>query len=352
MKLPPRSAAFAGLFVLSAALSSACDDILLLGPLPSRFDTTPLAPPPHAPAGGHAVYRVGDPIRGPVVERLSLSDPRLPEDVSAGLDALSLGEDLDVAATADGRFLALVTSRFGCDQEPCLAIVSSDLATARRVRTLDDRVPTAESVTLSADARTLAFVARGETRGTDVFVVTHADAIETSTPWSLPVAVSARSPFAYNASPSLSPDGATVFFDCGDMDVVDAERSICEVSSRGGDIRVRVGATDAPANATRAAATLRHPTTRNDGLLFEADWFGTTQVFLAPHDGPPRPISPDVSNDTAPCALPDGRIVSSWTGRAANRPGVRELKVMGPDGSRPRVVVRRREILGAPSCSE
>lgn len=339
---------------LVALTLAGCTDIFVPPP-ENYFDQAPLVQGSPAEAGGHVLYRLlPSDVEPGEVERLSLMEGAKPESVSRALDVFSKGEDLHAATSPNGRWIVVVTTRFGCTDHPCMALVSGDLVSVRRIRTQSGQVPEAQTASVSDDGHVVAYSAPGN-HGADVFVVIHEGDLSRPTPWNEPMQVSAESSFAFNRNPRISPDGGAVTFECGAKRAEDSPRSLCDAAVDGRGLRVRVASDKPPADARQPIGQLRFPQPLSDfggrSLLFEADWSGYPQLFRVDGDGDPKPVALTL-NDGSPCALPDGRVASLWAGRAANRQGLHEVKVVGADGQ-PRVLRRDRDaMIGTLSCSQ
>jgi len=335
-------------------LLAACADVVL-PPEPGYFDTAPLVPVSVQPSGGHVLYLVASRAgERASIERVGLARVAAPENVTAALDGFAPGEDRHVASSANGAWLAIVTTRFGCDDAPCVALVAADLRSARRARTASGHVLHAESATVSNDARVVAYAGQGGPHARDVFVTAHPDEARRATPWADPWLASGASPFAYNRNPRLTPDGERVVFDCGDEPGDDAARSVCEATADGRELSVRVAADASPPDAELLAGALAFPQRTPDGaVVFESDWYGAPRLFRATRaSGAPDSVAvlTPLVDVGSPCVLPDGRVAALWRGRAGNRPGLREVTVVDASGAA-RVLRRDRDATpGTVSC--
>ena len=261
-----------------------------------------------------------------------------PRDVSAALDAMSPGKDFLVTGSSDGEWLMVTTSRFGCGEDACAALVDARACRAQVIVADGDMVhPNAHSA-VAPHGAAVVYPAHG-VHPMDLFAVTRA-----GDGWSSPVNLTAHAPTHYNQQPVVSPDGKRVLFDCGSDPGSGPGTSICEVGLDGAGLHVAIAA---GLHGRRGAD--HHAAFAPDGsIVFEGTWAGgAEQVWRARPGQDPTLVNqetnpedasePVYSDDNSPCVLPDGRIASLWLGRkgagVAKKGSGHELKVMGPDGS-------------------
>lgn len=283
---------------------------------------------------GRIVYSLssGQPGAGHVY-RIVAREGAAPEDLSAGLDARwPGGADAWVAASSDGAWLLLGTERFdpACVGWPCLAVASGDLTTAEPVR-IDGAVVHPLAPGAIAGGLIVVPLAEGP-HETDLWAIRRS-----AEGWDAPVLLTGGSPYAYQQEPALAADGSRIAFECGDRPYGETGTALCVVGTDGAGFRVLLAPADAPAGLPPDGA-LRHPAYAPSGaVVFEATWDG--RIWRLPaKGGTPEPVGPPGAGDVAPCALPDGRAAVLWLGRPGNE-GLHELRVLGPDGGEPLVLV-------------
>ena len=179
---------------------------------------------------GYIVYGLPDNR----VYRVEAQEGATPEDISAGLDALSPGpNDLLINTSPNGNWLVLESERFDkdCENWACLAIVAGDLSSGEAVRAV-----LAEGAVVHPSQGVVAVASSGDvtiyqqegvgTHVSDLFAITR-----TNGAWGAPLALTGGSPYLWHLNPSISEDGSTVLFQCGDDSW--NGHSICEVSTDG-----------------------------------------------------------------------------------------------------------------------
>ncbi len=290
---------------------------------------------PAAAGRGHVVYRLPDGH----VRRLSADGKTAPEDVSALLDRIGLGADGFINTSADGEWLLVQTSRFGCGQEMCLTVVGRTVCQAEVIISEAATLPAEGYSAIGAGGNLAIYPAQGGPHKIDLFAVSRKTAGDA---WGKPVLLTAGSRHAYHNQPALSADGRTVLMDCGEEPAAAAGTDICEAKTDGTGVAVVVPQAG-PAGATKTAN--HHAAYAPDGtIVFEGTWNrGGEQVWRAPRGGAPALVNGEIvdvnptvwrfSDDNSPCVLPDGRVASLWLGRAGGKKGGHELKVMNPDGT-------------------
>lgn len=293
-----------------------------------------------APASkGHVVFRLPDGH----VYRLEADGFARPEDISMRLDRIDRGEDGFLATSPDGESLLVVTSRFGCGEDMCLALVDRNVCRAE-VIVAAGALPSIEGYSAVASGGNLVvYPAEGGPHAIDLFAISRSTA---QGAWSTPLLLTKDSPYPYNNQPTIAPDGRHVSWDCGREPAAEAGTNICEAGTDGLDFRVRV-AQKGPPGDTRASAN-HHAAYAPDGaIVFEGTWNGgAEQVWRKPAGTLPslvnaetlqvQPVVYRFSDDNSPCVLPDGRIASLWLGREGAHG--HELKVMDADGGHERML--------------
>lgn len=249
-----------------------------------------------------------------------------PVDLTLALNSLSPGtEDESVNTSPDGRWLAVVTDRFGIGGGwPGLAVVSADLSSGQAVR-VNGEVIHPEGATAIASGGNLVVYSVGDGPHTrDLWAARRVNGV-----WSATL-LTANSPYAFNSQPAISADGTRVLFDGGNQPFSTGSQAICEVRVDGTGFRKVVTSSHRPAGST--AGPIHHADYAPDGsIVFEADWTGE-QIWRLPV-GASSPVRVSTStNDNSPCVLPDGRIVSLWLNRPGNTEGVHELTIRSADG--------------------
>jgi hypothetical protein len=307
------------------------------GDLVVAIDTKQAGPTPQwvtAPAGtactspasdaGHVVFRVGR-----RVYRMEARVGAQPVDVSAALDRLSPGKDDYVNTSPNGEWLVVRTSRFGCGQSECLAIVSKNLCAAQVV--FSEGVPISvdgAGVAVADDGSFLVLPGSDGPHGRDLYVVRRE-----KEQFGRPALLTAASGARFNQQPALSPDGSRVLFDCGPEPGPEAGTEICEVGIDGKALRVVM-----TADGHGARAALHHADYGPDGTVaFEGSWNAGAEQVWSLRDAPEAPAPKLVCerepfyDDNSPCVLPDGRVASLWMGRDGSKG--HELKVVNADGT-------------------
>jgi hypothetical protein len=274
------------------------------------------------------------------IYRVAASAGATPEDVSAILSS-SPGSDSSVGLSRDGKWLALTTTRFGCGQWACLALVATSPAgdTAASGTLLEPGGNVVHPESRPAVARDAAFVvysASGGPHSRDLFIARRraGSAVGDSGAFDAPLLLTTGSTFKTHSLPALSADEKGVICDCQTSD--NGPSSLCTVALDGSGFRELITINDV---ASSTVTEVHSGDFLPDGtIVFEGDWHAE-QVWRRDGAGTLATLSPDgVTNDNSPCALPDGRIASLWLGRAGNPQGLHELKVMTLDGQSEMVV--------------
>ena len=281
--------------------------------------------------GEYIVYK----LAGGDIYRISAQPNAQPEDLSVELNALSTGtEDANVNISANGQWLAINTDRFGIaagNSGPGLAVVSADLKQGAAVVSGGQFVYPEGITAIASSGNLLVYSVGGGPHVRDLWEITRAS---TSSPWSVPVLLTANSPYQFNIEPALSADGTEVLFDGGQQPDKTGSEAICEEKTDGTGFHTVVTKADSP-SSTNFNGRICTPSFAADGaVLFEA---GSSDS----HDGiwelpigatTAVPVS-GADDEVAPIGLPDGRTVSLWLGRAGNTAGAHELTLRDVSGN-------------------
>jgi hypothetical protein len=284
---------------------------------------------------GHIVYRA----TGGDYFRVLAKQGAAPENISSALDRVSPGSDDRAAISADGNWIALITSRFGCSSDPCLALAAGDLsrgeavvAGGKKITGIDGRPG------VGAGGTVIVYSGKGGPHTLDLFAVTRS-----GNAWTAPVLLTQDMTASYAHDLQLAPAGDQVVFDCGpDAYGVASGTSVCQVNVDGTGFRVVVR----PSDLSGGTAS-HHPSQARDGtIVFEGDW-GGEQIWKINGSGPPVKVSTakTFADDNSPCVLPDGRIGSLWLNAPGNTGNFHELKVMNADGTGDFMLVRGVDIV-------
>jgi hypothetical protein len=287
---------------------------------------------PSTPLGvGHVAFRLMDDNH---VHRAAAGTPPVVEDVSVELEAASSGADSGLSLSHDGKLAAVITTRFGCANFECLALVPIGDALMPSAAT----VPKAAGQQLHpADRPALAnggaFIVYSSGDGPhmrDLFIVRKT----ASGDYSQPLLLTGASTFDFNLLPSLTRDETSLVYDCSATGSK-VQASLCRVGLDGSGWALTLAGSGGPGatamNEVHSADFAPDGTT----LVFEADWSaaGNQRIWKRTANGTLSQFNPMFTNDVTPCVLPDGRIVSLWLNRPGNMGGVHELKVMSADGA-------------------
>lgn len=252
-----------------------------------------------------------------------------PEPLAGTFDAESAAPDYWIDVSNDGEWLLLQTERFfpECTGWPCLVLVSSDLSNQELVAIGGEPVRAGSGLAAVANGGNLiVYSLEGGPHPFDLWAITRE-----GDSWSAPVLLTGESTAQYHQEPSISDDGTTVLFACGEEYYALSDTAICEVETDGSGLRVVIGPDGGPAGSPVTAA-LRHPDYGPDGeIIFTTDWNGAFVWRLGADGIGPELVGPAFGGEYLACALPDGRIASLWPGRSDV--GNYELKVMSADGS-------------------
>jgi len=265
--------------------------------------------------------------------------------VSAQLDAVSSGADKSVAISPDGAWLALTTTRFGCGSWDCLALVPRDLSRGEAISAGGGAVHPDRPLAVGPGGSWIAFSDQGGTHSRDVFV-----SRKVSGAWGERVALSDRSPYAYNAQPAPAPGGDRVVFDCGNAPYGGDGTAICSAAIDGTDFRVLLSP---GAGVAQDAVALHHAAYAPDGsLVFEMNGRATGERVWRLSAGKLQMLG-EFRNDNSPCVLPSGVIASLYLGRDGNASGAHELKLMSASGAAPHMALTGVDIVDSQiSCGK
>ena len=270
--------------------------------------------------GGWVTFTVQD-GEAERVYRLAIAPNAVPEDMTARINSAAPGQFSEwLNISKDGAWYLLSTDRFDpeCNGWPCL-VVTRDFVKYEAIKS-NGAVVHAEYSAIASGGNLIVYKAGDGTHGRDLWAIRREGGA-----WSAPIELTASSPFNEHQQPSISADGKSVVFACGDDPY--ASNALCEAKTDGSGFSVRFRAAE---NGGEAA--LFHPSYAPDGsIVFEGEWNGEQLWRLEAGSQTPRLISA-LTNDNSPCVLPDGTIVSLWLQREGNSLGVHEIKLMSSDG--------------------
>ena len=255
------------------------------------------------------------------IYRVALAPNAAPEDLTARLEGVAPGAEADWGGlSSDGAWFLLATDRFDpdCAGWPCL-VLTQDFATFEVVRS-GGQVVHAQYSAVAAGGGLIVYQNGGGTHDRDLYAIRRE-----GEGWSTPVELTTASPFGQHLHPSLSADGTRVVFACADDPYAGA--ALCEAATDGSDFSVRLGG-----GALGAGATLFFPSYAPDGSLVFGGEREAQQLWrLAAGSDQPQVVSA-LGNDSSPCVLPDGTVVSLWNERPGGT-GAHEIKLMAADGT-------------------
>ncbi len=244
--------------------------------------------------------------------------------VSEALNVVSPGEDKSLAVSLDGTSIALTTTRFGCGDWDCLALVGRDLKAGERVRAGGDDVHPDRALAVGPKGAWVVYSADGGSHSRDLYVTQ-----KSGDSWSAQKLLTSSSAYAYNTQPAPTPDGTRVVFDCGNEPYGGNGNAVCSVGIDGSGFKVEA----APgAGFADQAIALHHPAMAPNGaLIFEMNRPDTGERIwskLADH----AVQLGDFPNDNSPCVLPSGAVASLVLSRSGNSSGAHEIKLMSASG--------------------
>ena len=298
-----------------------------------------------AKSTGHVVFRLANKRS----YRIEARPGAAADDLSHELDRLSPGHDGFVNISAGGEWLLLQTSRFGCGDEMCLAVVSRDLCSGQPIIVDGAPLHPAAYSAIGSKNDLIVFPDNTGPHTIDLFATRR-----TGDVWTTPALLTQDSRELYNQQPALSADGTHVVFDCGKDSGEAPGMSICEVATDGTGFRKVV----TPALGPGRQSANHHAAYGADGrIVFEGSWNGRAEQIwqLRAGESAVEVTNPEkvagawrFSNDNSPCVLPDGRVVSLWLGRPATgknkAPVGHELKIMNADGSDATMLVQNVDV--------
>ena len=271
---------------------------------------------PRVPPGiGHVVFRLAQRWR-----RLSAAPGAPMQDLTAALDAISPGSDDQIALAASGAWLVLQTTRFGCQDYGCIALVKGDLSGGALVKN-GGEIHAQGRPAVSASGDRIVFPSHGP-HAMDVWAIAR-----TGATWSQPVLLTAASSHPYHHDLAISADGTKAVFDCGNDPYGAGGTDLCEAHTDGTGFRV-LGVAGNSSNALHHGGYAP-----DDSVVFEGAWSGEQVWRLPTGSSTPAQASPTQTNDNSPCVLPNGRIVSLWLEAPENPSGRHELKTMTASGA-------------------
>jgi hypothetical protein len=288
-----------------------------------------------SPATSHVAYRLSSDGH---IYRVAAQAGAVPEDVSKGLT--SAGSDTAVGISRDGRWLGLLTTRFGCGSWACLALVATSprgatATTGTLVMIGGQPVHSEGRPAVARGAGFVVYSAAGGPHTRDLWIArASAGAQPGDGSYEAAMPLTTGSNFAMNDLPALTPDEQTVVFDCQQPSTAQSV-NLCMVGVDGKGFRPIIGPNEV---AGHTATEVHSGDVLPDGtLVFEGDWL-SEQIWRRDTAGTLARPAPSYTNDNSPCALPDGRIASLWLERPGNPMGFHELKVMTLDGTGTMVV--------------
>lgn len=233
-----------------------------------------------------------------------------------GLDGAPTGTDQWAAPSASGAWTLLGTQRGEgvCADQGCLARVSRSAYEA--IEIAGQVVQGSGGAVDDTGDLVLVVALRPGSDQTALYATRRGGA-----GWGALEDLTAGSASPYHAVPALTGDGCRVALECRQDKEGLVGTAICELAvGEPGCATARTGVAelvdpaqtpDGCADCTVSPANLRHPTwTPDGGLVFDADWTGQVILWRRTAAGTVEPVTRDVTYQTRPCVLPDGRIVS------------------------------------------
>jgi hypothetical protein len=308
---------------------------------------------------GHVYFRLGEranSIGAGRVFRVEAVSGAVFQDVSAAMDVFGPGADVFISASPNGKWILLGTTRFGCGEQTCMAVVTPDLCSANVVFSGASAVSPESTSVISSDGNLIVYPGLGGPHGRDLFAIRRAGEA-----WSKPVLLTASSPYAFHRQPYLSADGTRVTMDCSPLASAGPSSAICEATTDGTAFKVTVTPDIVPPGSPPhdpANQLTESAYEANGGIVFEGAYNANSEQIwrLPPGATVPVLVNTDkdsdsnyiYTDDNGPCVLPDGRIASLWLGRPGAGKGSKEsgheIKVMNPDGSGGEMIVFDRNI--------
>ncbi|MBI5375149.1 MAG: hypothetical protein HZA77_06915 [Candidatus Schekmanbacteria bacterium] len=279
------------------------------------------------------------------VYRIKAKKGAKPKNISKALDSIAEGNnDNRLNVSPNGKWLVLNSERFepDCIGWACLSIVDSKVKSGNAVKVNGDVIHTDGFNVVASSGNLIIYSGDSGPHTRDLWAVSRKSS---KSRWKTPVLLTEDSPYDFNTQPAISNDGEKVVFDGGDGPYGAPGTSICEVSTDGSDFKVVITPDDIPAGYVDSGDNaLHHPDYVSDGsIIFESSWNGQQIWKLSPGSEEPVLISVDFPNDNSPCVLNDGRITSLWVDRNGGY-SFHEIKVMNPDGSHYKMVLKNIDI--------
>lgn len=250
-----------------------------------------------------------------------------PMDLDPPLDRISAGDDLAATISPSGRWLGLLSKRFGSEWAAAV-LATRDLTYAEPIIVDHEMLHPSAPFAVGSEGDLVVFADTAGPHEQDLFV-TH----RTDSGWTHPELLTGDSTHANNSIPNIAADNKTVLFDCGPLPYGDLGTNICQVNTDGSGYRIVLSSTSPLFRAEVKA--LHHADFAPDGsIIFECNTaeYGERLWRLRPSETVPERIA-EFENDNSPCILPDGRLASLYLSREGNE-GNHEIKVMNSDGSK------------------
>ncbi len=176
------------------------------------------------------------------VFRIEARQDAIAENISLALDNLSPVASYmytQLNCSSDGAWLVVNTNRFdpGRTDWSCLALVKGDLSSGEAVTAGSNLIHPEGSSDVSSNGTFIVFTGNDGNQIRDLFAISRANI---NSDWGVPINLTSSSTFGYNQFPSISADGSTVLFSCGNNSY--GEASICEVANDGTGFQVVVTA--------------------------------------------------------------------------------------------------------------
>ncbi len=302
---------------------------------------------------GHFYYTVGD-----EVFRIAATAGAVAENISTKLDA-AMGANADAErrlnASVNGEWMTLESSHFGCSG--CLVRINKAATAGEPIKPEGNEIFLDGLAAINGAGDVVVYATSGGPHSLDLYKTTRSSAGV----WGAAVLLTGSSSKQYNNMPSLSFDGQTIAFDCGDdRDPETGNNDACSVSITGGAVTRLVGTSPSPSGVTTPPRNtyVQNPHFGLDGLFFEGSWpfdgkMPETIWLLPTGSTTPTPIGRNIDNAVAPCTLRDGRWGALWLGRSGNAAGAHELTLLARDGTSPVTLTPNLDVVDAGvGCSD
>jgi hypothetical protein len=218
---------------------------------------------------GHVVYSASS-LGG--VFRVAATPGSDVENLSVELDRVSKGTDEWVNQSADGQWLLVGTSRFGCAPNLCAALVSADACSGQAiVDGAGNPVEPSEWSAVGTQSNGDVVIAYGLSsvgpHPVDLYSMTRHDGA-----WNVGVLLTGSSPYPYHGYPVFSADGTTLLMDCGTNSYLGGKgTSVCQVATDGTRFEVVRAPGDGPPG--EGSWPLHKANYAPDGsIVFEGEW--------------------------------------------------------------------------------